>query len=479
MSGSSTGFQLKSVGGFGAALMAARLSQAAAFFVMARALGTQDMANVALLTLIYTGLFQLTNMGFERYVVYFKETLPTDLDASVDAVWTMQMVRGVVVLAAVAVVAWFYTQSGQYDLGHAQLFAVGFAVVILSLVNPGLSTFQRSGNFAVVARAKGMSAVLGAVASISIVLVWQTPWAYVIGQLINAASLTTLSFILVDRAPSLSFSLTRWASVFRYCKHLLIIAIVSFAAAHAQNVYVAAALPPATLSLYFVWYRLVSLPGEFITQISSSVLFAQASDDARRGHAIATAHLRGFTFIAVLIVPFHMFVWFHGDVVIRVIVGAEWVEYWWGGKLMVLANLCLVFVGTLGPFMLVHLPHVSSFVRTGEAVATVILVILLGQAYQDWGVLIAVLAVMAATLLIRIVILYACLVREDRWRHALSALTILCIVAAPLFVVEAVVSLIGNLSAQVMLAAIAYALISGTTAFLALCRRGALIKGLP
>lgn len=477
MSVESNGFRLKGVGGLGAALVAGRLSQAAAFFVMAHVLAPPEMANVVLLTLIYTGLFQLTNMGFERYIVYFRDTSQADLDAAVDTVWSMQIVRGLIVLPAAAGVAWYFDQSGRYDLGYPHVVAIGLAVMLLSLVNPGLSAFERSGNFAVVARVRGMSALLGAVANIAVVLVWHTSWAYVVGQLVNAALMTALSFKLVPRAPRLSFSMYRWYGAFGYCKHLLAISIVSFIAAHAQNLYVAAVMAPATLSAYFVWYRLVSLPGEFITQLSTSVLFAQASEVARRGHSIASAHFRGFTLVAVLIVPFHMFVWFHGDVVIRIVAGIEWVDYWWAGRLMILANLCLIFAGTLAPFMLVYLPHVTSSLRTGEAIVTVALIAVLGHAYQDWGVLIAVLTVMLAAVLIRIAILYLRLVRNESWRHAASSLTVLAIVVFPLFAIEGCVLLVENPSTQVFLAAVGYSLVAGSIAMLTLRRRGALIKG--
>lgn len=473
-----TGFRLKSAAGLGVSLVLGRLFQAAAFFVMARVLVAEEMAVVALLTLIYTGLFQLTNLGFERYIVYSKDNTEDEFNTSVDTVWTMQLIRGALVVAATLLFGYFLVSSNKFDIGFDYLGMVALAVVVLSLVNPGLSGYERAGDFSFAARSQGYAAVAGAAVSITVVIIWETPWAYVIGQLVNAALIVALSFLYVPRRPQLSWSLENLKTVFAYSKHMLVIAVVSFLSSHAQNFYVAAAFSPVVLGMYFTWYRFVNLPRELITQLSMRILFAKASDEARQGESIAASHIRGFSFTVITLLPFCLLVWFHGDYLITLLAGEKWTSYWWAGRLMVLANLCLALANTVGPFMLVQLPHVSSTLRTAEAAATIALIFALGPTYGDTGVLVAVLSVMTVALLLRIAILYARLLKEGRMAHARAALFVIGVVCLPLLFVEAALTLApAGATWPPLLAIGTYGAYSCGLLLIALKRKGVLLKG--
>jgi len=434
------------------------------------------MGTVAVLTVIFMALFHLTNLGFDRYVVYSKDNTLDEFRASVDAVWTMQLLRGLVVLVVAGLLALFFVGSSKFDLGAAHLIAIALAVVILSLVNPELSRFERGGDFSFVARARGFAAILGAASTIVIVLICATPWAYVIGQNVNAAMFVGLSFLYTARVPRVSFSAARLARVFGYCKHLLVIAVVSYISAQAQNVYVGAMFSPAVLGLYFTWYRLVNLPGELVTSLGTQVLFAKASDEARHDRAMISFHLRGFTFTVVILLPFYLFVWFHGDVLMALVAGEKWVSFWWGGRLMVIISMLLALSGTIGPFMLVHLPHVTSLLRSFEAAATILLMLVLGAFFGLVGVLLSALIVMAIAFMLRIAILYLRLVTVGRWRHARGMLSVLVIVTAPLLSLEALLSMSPDASTRSLVAVAGYSIYTAALIFFTLRRRGTLIN---
>jgi O-antigen/teichoic acid export membrane protein len=442
---------------------------------MARVLDETGMGAVALLTVIFMALFQLTNLGFERYVVYSKDNSPDEFRASVDAVWTLQLLRGVVVLVVAGILALYFAGTSKFDLGAAHLAAIALAVVVLSLVNPELSGFERGGDFSFMARARGFAAILGAVATITVVLIWSTPWAYVIGQNVNAVTFAGLSFLYTERVPRISLSMERLARVFGYCKHLLVIAVVSFVSAQAQNVYVSAMFSPAVLGLYFTWFRLVNLPRELVTQLGTRILFAKASDEARHDENLSSSHLRGFAFTVVTLLPFHLFVWFHGDFLMRIVAGETWVSFWWGGQLMIVASLLLALSGTIGPYMLVHRPHVSSLLRSVEAAVTILLMIILGALFGLTGVLLSVVIVMAVAFVLRIVILFTQLVTIGRGQHARSLLIILFIVSAPLLLLEIFLTMITDSSMRSLVAILGYSAFTVVLFLVTMRRRGRLV----
>lgn len=455
-------FVFQSVGKFGLALFAGRFAQAAAFFVMAHTLASADMAVVAVLTLIFSGLFQLTNLGFERYVVYVSDRDQDSLESSIDAVWTMQLFRAGFVAFLALMISIILLSSEKYSVSSSHLFFISVAAIFVSLVNPGLAAFERSGNFAYSARIRAFAGMGSAIVSVFIVIIWETPWAYVVGQVLNALAVVTLSFYYVQRWPRVRISLGIFKKVFGYSKHILVISIVSFVSLQAQNFYIAVFSTPAVLAMYFTWHRFVSLPGELITQFSSSLLFAKASDENRRGKSLAGTHLKGFIFVAVCTLPFHVLVWFHGDEVLGLVAGQNWTSYWSNGRLMVAANVSLLFASTIGPFMLVHLPHVSSALRSFEALSVILMIAYFGAKFSDFGVLLAVLIVGVVSLIIRIFVLYRYLIERDRWAHASVAITTVGLVLLPFLGYEVITHSFSGSSISLTTTLFVYAIFSIT-----------------
>ena len=425
-------FRFKGVAILGGALLAGRLAQAGAFFVMARYLDAPAMGTVALLTVLYLGLFQLTNLGFDRYIVYAHTQDDADLTATIDAVWTMQILRGLCVLVLSLPLTLALSWFPQFGIGMSHAAGIAAVIILLSFVNPGLSSFERRGDFSYGSSSRGISAAFGALATILLVIFWQDPWVYVIGQLASAVVLVLLSHHYSQSRPRLRFEAKRLRDVFAYGKHLLVIATVSFLASQGQNAYVGLIFGPAVLGAYFTWHRLVSLPGELVTQMQDRLLFAKASEQARRQDYAGQAHLMGFALTMGLLIPFYVFVWFHGDVLMTFVAGQRWTSYWWVGKAFVLLGFFYAVAGTITPFALVKVPHLTSRLRTIEALCGFALLLYLGRLYGIGGVLGALVAEIAAAAAIRIVILYRHIVTERRWHHAVTVLLTLAAVFAPL-----------------------------------------------
>lgn len=433
-------FRLKGAAWLGVALFGGRLAQAIAFFVMARYLDASSMGAVAILNVLYLGLFQLTNLGFERYIVYARSDDEDSIFATVDAVWTMQLLRGLSVLLLVLPLTFALSHFSNLEIGVGHTAGIAIAIFVLSLVNPALSTFERSGNFSVISRSRGLSALVGALSTGVLVSIWPSPWAFVFGQLSNAVALALLSFHYCRYRPRVVFNVERLREVFAYGKHMVVIATVSFLSAQGQNVYIGVMSGAAVLGYYFTWNRLVGLPGELVTQLQDRLLFAKASELARRKEQAEHSHITGFALTMGVLLPFYSFVWFHGDILMSLVAGSRWVPYWWVGRAFVFIGLCNAVGGTITPFALVAVPHLISRLRSLEAICGFALMIFLGRLYGIEGVLAALMAELSVVTIISIVVFYRYILRQDRMWHARKALMVVVFVLGPLLLWEALVS---------------------------------------
>lgn len=430
-------FRLRGALSYGGALILGRLVQAASFFFMAHRFSEEQMGVLAMLTVMFIGFYQLTNLGVERYVVYARDSTPEALRRTIDTVWTLQLLRGGLVGLSVIPVTLAINSFPGFELGFAEVLGVATAIMLLSVANPALSAFERGGDFNLIARARALSVSLGGVVTILLVLAWPEPWVYVAGQIVSAAVFAALSFHFTVEWPRISFDLSRMFEVFRYTKHLLIIAAVSFLSAQFQNVYIGAMFGAAVLGPFFTWLRTVNLPRELLTQFTGRILYAAANDRARREAEYGRAHLAGFALMMGSMLPFHLFVWFHGDLVIAVLAGEKWHDYWWAGRMIALVSIAHVAVGTVGPFMLTVCPQVSSTLRTIEAIAAAGLMLLLGPTYGVGGVLASMLAVRAWAIPARIFFFYRLIVTRDRAAHARGCTWVLLGASAPFLAAEA------------------------------------------
>lgn len=433
------GFRYKGVAGLGLSLMAGRVAQAVSFLLMARFLSAPSMGKVAIFTALFLGFFQLTNLGFDRYIVYARASDQAELHQTIDTVWTLQIVRGTLIMLATVPVYLLLGFFPQLGISLNEVIGIGAIVFVFSLANPELSSFEREGNFVFVSRARGLSVVAGALVMIVLVLVWRSPWVYLIGQMANALALVWLSYHYSTRRPWFHVDRERMGKVLDYSRHLILIAAVSFLATQAQHIYVGALFGAATLGMYFTWYRLVNLPGEFVTQMQDRLLFAKASEQSRRQQRNGLTQLVGFGLSMGLLIPFYVFVWFHGDVLMTLLAGARWTPFWWGGRMFVCISFLFAVAGTITPFNLVTVPHLSSRLRTAEALTGFSLILILGPRFGIAGVLAALLTEVSIAVLGRLYLLYRYIVTENRGVHLRTALLILAVMFGPLLAWEAVV----------------------------------------
>lgn len=432
----SAGFRFRGIAGLGLSLIAGRAGQALAFLLMARFLTAAQMGQVAIFTAIFLGMYQLTNIGFDRYIVYAKAEDGEELERTIDGVWSLQIARGVLIIVLAVPIYLLLQFFPQLGVTIDEVLMIGAIVLAFSLATPELSSFERKGDFGYVSKARGAGLVFGALVTIGLIFIWRSPWVYLIGQMGNALLFSALSYYYSTRLPRLQFEREQISRIWDYSRHLIVIAIVSFISTQAQSIYVGAAFGAATLGMYFTWYRLVSLPGEFITQMQDRLLFAKASDDSRREKDAGITHLLGFGLSMGVLVPFYLYVWFHGDTLMTVLATDRWVPFWWVGKMFVGISVLFNIAGTLGPFLLVKVAHLTSRLRVFEALLGFALILILGANFGIAGVLTALLIEISLAILARVYLTYRYVITKDRLFHARSIVLILATIALPIIAWE-------------------------------------------
>lgn len=422
----------------GVAVLLGRVMQALAFFSLAYWLTSEQMGVVALLTAMFVGLFSLTNLGFDRYLVY-SEHVSEKLDSEVHAIWILQLGRGILIILISLASGYFIDNLTSFGVDITyHLSGIGLALFIYNLANPYVVFKERSRDFNVVAKLKAASVGLGALSMVLLVQVFKDPWVYVIGQIINTAIHTLLSYHYSDKLPKVLFDKKIMSDVWTYCKHFLIISTVSFVAVQFENFYLAFLFGPAVLGTYFTWARVVSFPREIVTQLLEKVMFSQGSFQRRLGEDVGSAQLLGLGLSFFLVLPVYFFLWNHSEWVMEITLGSRWNTFVWAVPYFILASVLMVFDATISPFILVNRPDLSSIIRPIEVVIAISLMIVLGNMYGIAGILYATLSSLIASTLIRIFLFYKRIYLKPPLRHLFMMVKVMFCVCMPLILIEAI-----------------------------------------
>ena len=416
----------KGVSSLGGAIIIGRVLQIIAALVLIKQLSPYQMGVVGLLTAVFVGAYSLTNFGFDRYLVH-ADNEKVERASLYDNIWTLQIIRGGLVLSACYILSILIPSLSDFSSDISpQLIWIGVALLINNISNPYIVKFERNGNFNYLAICRGLSVSLSSLLMIVMIQFIADPWVYVVGQLANTSLYTSLTYIMSKKKPSIKLDLYITKDIFSYCKHLLMIAVVSFIAFQFENYYVGFAFGVEALGYYFTWGRIIFLPKEIITQFMDKILFTKACSSRRSGVCIAREHLFLLIITLALLTPFYFFTWHYGEWLISIIAGDEWVEYLWVGQFFIIIGLLQLVALMFSPLILSVYPKISSIIRSFEALILVCLMILLGQFYGIEGVLIASVSVTSIACFTRIYISYR-YIFSNTWSWHIKRFVVFCV----------------------------------------------------
>lgn len=436
-------YHVKGATALGVAILSSRVLQLVSLTVLARSLPESEMGAAVFLMILYTALFQLTNFGLEKYIIYFKELKDGTLFDALDTVWTLQIIRAIFILVIAGMVLTLVPYVEKYQVSNAQIFLTVLAVVLISLCSPDLSRQEREGNFKNVSKTKAYSGIVGGL--VAILLAWISPssWAVVVSQIVTSIIFLLLSFLYSSRISRFLFSYDNIWNVIKYSKHLLIISVVSYVAAQGQNLYVATLFDPKILAIYYMWYRFINIPRELVMQYSTKLLFSNASYKKNANLLVAKSHLQGFILTSIVLVPFHVYMFFHGDFIMETFAGLRYADFHYQGQIMLLTSLLLTFSSTISPFNLVFVPHITSTLRTIEALLIAGLIYLFID-LSNPDILVILYSILIVTIIafgLRVYTLYRFIITKDRISHLRQALNLLIYIFVFLGIIEILASL--------------------------------------
>ena len=204
----------------GSAITVGRILQIIAALSLIKNLSPYQMGVVGLLTAVFIGVYSLSNLGFDRYLIHVDDEKVRSTSV-IDNIWSLQVIRGVLVLLLCIVLSIIIPSLTEFSNEISpQLVFIGVALLILNFSNPHIVMHERNGVFNYIATCRGISISLSSLVMIIMIQFIADPWVYVIGQLVNTSVYTVITYLLSKKSPSFRLDLKISKDVFSYCKYL-------------------------------------------------------------------------------------------------------------------------------------------------------------------------------------------------------------------------------------------------------------------
>jgi len=286
--------------------------------VLARLLSPTDYGIVAISMLVIHFFDVLAQTGTTQYVLSRKNL---HIDA-LQTAWTLQLtVRGglaiLVMLASGTIGEFFETPELQ-----AVLIVSAFVPILNSLQAPGLMLLRREFDYRSIALIIVASKILATIAAVSIAVLLHSYWAFVVGDLVLAASLAAFSYRAHSLRPRLSLS--GWRRQWGFSKWMLARAIVGFTRSKVDNLFVGKLLGATEIGAYSFSMQIALLPQEHLTKPLVDIFTSSITRAREDTKSVADTLTKLLATQVSLLLPIVVATTQLAELLVEVVLGPSW-----------------------------------------------------------------------------------------------------------------------------------------------------------
>jgi lipopolysaccharide exporter len=376
--------------------------------VVARLLAPNDFGLFGVAMLALSSLEAFSETGFSQALIQKEE----DPESYLDSAWTVQVIRGLMMSALMAVGAPLVGAFFGEPRAVPMVRVLGAAELLKSLQNIGIVYFRKELEFhrLFVYQVSGTAANLAVAVPAALIL--RNAWALILGLLVSNAVQATVSYVVHDYRPRPRLDLSKSKALFDFGRWRLASSILVFLLIQGDDFFLGKLLGATALGLYQMAYRISNLPATEITHVISQVTFPAYSRLQGNLALVRQGFIRVMQLTAFLSFPLAAGIASLASPFTSLFLGAGWSRMvpalqaltLWGVIRSLDAATSAVWLGIGKP----HLPTVFQFAK----------VLLLAAAIYPltsrWGILGTALAVVFESVVVHL------------WRFSVMAKTLQC-----------------------------------------------------
>lgn len=293
--------------------------------ILARLLVPADFGLFAMALTVVGALNALSSLGLSRTIVANKFDTSDELKAHLDTVWSMELLRSLVITLLVSALA--FPMSRFYGQGQLKAIIpiIGLITFVGGFQNIGLVLLRKEISFSRIFWYELITNVTGVALTVALAVVTRSIWALVFGLLLTAVLGALLSYVFHPYRPRLAFEKKALGRVLSVGKITLLIAVASYVVNMADNITVGRLLGSSTLGNYSLAFNIASAPISVLVFSLTSVLFpAYAEITSQRPNTLGPAFTKAFSIALLTIVSIAGSLFLLAGEVVQLLFGSKW-----------------------------------------------------------------------------------------------------------------------------------------------------------
>jgi lipopolysaccharide exporter len=287
---------------------------------LARWLVPEDFGVVALSTSV---LFAVEAFGHFSFDIALIRNTKSER-SHYDTVWTLAVIRGVVLALFVAAIAEPVARLLEEPRLPPIIYWLALTTLIDGFQNVGVVDFRKHMQFRREFTLVVVQKLISLVVTLSLAWMWREYWALVAGIVIGRVTGIVMSYVMHSYRPR--FCLAEWRELFGFSKWLLLNNIFHFISSQLDVFIIGRIFGAHSVGLYKVAAEISSLPStELVAPIQRAIFpgFAKLAHDHK---ALCKSYIDGISILVLLALPAASGIAVLADPIVRVLLGPTWLE---------------------------------------------------------------------------------------------------------------------------------------------------------
>jgi len=313
-------------------------------FLVIRLLTPADYGLVAMAAVITGFLALISGQGFTTALVQARSLAPADVRRFLGLLITVNLVLGLLQLAAAPAVAAYYATPAVARLLGVQ----ALAYLLIPWIAVPAALAQRDLDFRTPALIDLAGAVVGALSTVALAFAHQGVWALIAGQIVPLA-VRALLWTARGRTPLPSFRLGALGNLLHFGGAVTLNGVVWFLYAQADIVIAGRRLSAHEVGLYSTALFLAALPVAKLIPILNEVGFSAYARIAHDRAAVEAGFLKAARLVSLIAFPIFLGLAATAPPLLPALLGTQWTQAVVPVRLLALAMPLYAIANLFGP----------------------------------------------------------------------------------------------------------------------------------
>jgi O-antigen/teichoic acid export membrane protein len=288
--------------------------------ILVRLLVPHDFGLVAMGVSLIGILEMLTAFSFDIAIIRNREAKDADLNTA----WTMGVLLGLAMAAAMAALAPFAADYYREPQVRNIVYTLALLPLLESLANVGIIAFRKELRFHHEFYYAVSKKLFGFAVTIPLAFLWRDYWALIWGMVAMRAFGVVVSYLAHPYRPR--FSMAERGSIFHSSKWNLANNFLGSLWYRVNDLVIGRTLGAASLGLYNVSYEVSNLPAEQVSAPVNRALLPGFSAAASDPKVLQRMYLAAVSLILLFAVPAAAGIYSLAELLVPVVLGPRWLE---------------------------------------------------------------------------------------------------------------------------------------------------------